>query len=259
MANITQGRSFDNANILYFLNIILHIILFMEKIIKDNGLFIKYNSKLIKNFDKKIFNYDYIEKAALSKSLEVGRARTFELNYENNIYILKHYHRGGFFQKIFRDKYIYTGDVNTRANKEWALLKKIKTYDLPVPEVAAIKVKKYIFTYKADLITKKINNTIQLIDFIKSNKMNDKLWEKLAITLKKFFEKGIYHADLNVNNILVSDNEKFYLVDFDKSFITDNEKYFKKSFARLHRSLVKNIKDKNIENKLLSIKKLIFS
>ena len=59
-----------------------------------------------------------------------------------------------------------------------------------------------------------------------------------------FFRKNIYHCDLNAKNIILSENNKFFLLDFDKSFFTDNKRIFIKSIYRLERSLkkIKNYK-----------------
>ena len=110
---------------------------------------------------------------------------------------------------------------------------------LPVPKAAALKVANGRFTYMADLITCKIENEGTLFDFVKNNKMNIDLWNKLSITLEKFCNENVYHSDLNSKNIIIDKDNNIFLLDFDNSYFFYNKKLFNKSLTRLERSLNK--------------------
>ena len=217
----------------------------MDKIIKNKNIYIQYNPETIHNFTDKLFNIDYISKEGLIKSSMDGRNRALEISYQNNSYFLKHYARGGFVSKISKDRYIFSNLASTRSLKEYNLLKQMYEDDLPVPKPAAFRVIYNRFTYKTDLLTCKVPNQGTLYQMIVNNKMNDVLWQSLIKTLIFFLEKNIYHFDLNSKNIILSEDNKFFLLDFDKSFFTDNKKIFIKSIYRLERSLkkIKNYQD----------------
>jgi len=211
----------------------------MDKIIKNKNVFIQYDPNTFKNFSSILFNIDYISKEGLIKSEIVGRGKTYEIEFEGNRFILKHYIRGGFISKISYDKYLFDAIASSRAVKEYNFLNNLYSKGLPVPKPAALQVIINRFTYTADLITCKINNEGTLNDFVQTGKMNSNLWSNLENTLQKFYEENVYHSDLNTKNIIIDKASKFYLLDFDNSYFFYKNKLFKKSVMRLERSLSK--------------------
>ncbi len=229
----------------------------MDKIIYKENVYIQYDSNTFSNFSSNLFNIDYISKNRLIKSTIKGRATVFELEYENKKYILKHYVRGGFIANISYDKYLFTSLLTTRCLKEYNFLNKLHKKGLPVPKPVAIQVITNRFTYTADIITNKIDNEGTLHDFVSNQKMNVNLWENLKNTLEKFYQKNIYHSDLNARNIIIDKNNNFFILDFDNSYFFYKKKYFKKSIIRLERSLKKiknyNNEMENIVNKYINL------
>ncbi len=211
----------------------------MDEIIKNKNIYIQYNSKIFNNFTDKLFNIDYITKEGLIKSEINGRGKAYEIEYDNKVYILKHYIRGGFASKISYDNYIFDSLASTRSVKEYNFLNSLFSKDLPVPKPAALEVIKKKFTYTASLITCKIQNVGTLNDFVINNKMNYELWSILKNTLEDFYKHNVYHADLNAKNILIDNKNNFHLIDFDKSYFFYEKKLFNKSIMRLERSLLK--------------------
>ena len=227
----------------------------MEKIIKNKNTYIQYDSNTFDNFSSKLFNIDYISKEGLIKSVMTGRGKALEIEYEDRRYFLKHYIRGGFAAKVSYDKYILRSLASTRAIKEYNLLNIMNEKGLPVPKAAALQIITSRFTYKANLITCKIENEGTLHEFIQNKKMNNDLWDKLSMTLEKFFQENVYHSDLNSKNIIIDKNNNFFLLDFDNSCFYYDKKLFNKSVLRLERSL-KKIDNYDNEFKIL-LKKLV--
>ena len=211
----------------------------MDEIIKNKNIFIQYDPNAFKNFSSKLFNIDYISKEGLIKSEIVGRGKAYEIEFEGNRFILKHYIRGGFISKISYDKYFFDAIASSRAVKEYNFLNNLYSKGLPVPKPAALQVVINKFTYTADLITCKINNEGTLYDFVQAGKMNSNLWSNLENTLQKFYDENVYHSDLNAKNIIIDKASKFYFLDFDNSYFFYKNKLFKKSVIRLGRSLSK--------------------
>ena len=77
------------------------------------------------------------------------------------------------------------------------------------------------------------------------------LWNSLELTLEKFYNENVYHSDLNSKNIIIDQENNFYLVDFDNSYFFYKKKLFKKSLIRLERSLSK------LDNYKSEMKKII--
>jgi 3-deoxy-D-manno-octulosonic acid kinase len=151
--------------------------------------------------------------------------------------VLKHYRRGGWAAKFTASHYLYLGLFNTRSLKEFQLLSTMRDADLPVPiPLAAFCVKRFGF-YQAALLTVRIENTHSLTDALRNQSAP---WTKVGKTLARFHAMNIKHADLNANNVLISESGEVFFIDWDKGEIgTSNGSWFEKVLARLIRSLRK--------------------
>ena len=80
------------------------------------------------------------------------------------------------------------------------------------------------------------------------------------MTLEQFYQKNVYHSDLNSKNIIIDKYNNIYLLDFDNSYFFYEKKLFRKSVLRLERSL-KKIENYNDEfkKKLLGRFKNLFT
>ena len=94
----------------------------MDEIIKNENIYIQYDSNVFDNFSSKLFNIDYITKEGLIKSEIIGRDKAYEIEHDGNRYFLKHYIRGGFAAKVTYDKYIFDSVASTRSVKEYNFL-----------------------------------------------------------------------------------------------------------------------------------------
>jgi len=186
--------------------------------------------------------------------IDLKRGKATYIDYAGISLVLKHYYRGGIVAKFNKDTYLWTGLANTRVFKEWRLLEKMKVINLPVPTPIAAKVERHIYYYRADLITQRIPDATSLGDLLVTREIEKSMWESIGKLIKLFHKHGLYHADLNANNILVTDEQQLYLIDFDKSYFRmKSEVWMQKMLTRLKRSFVKlknekqelNFSDKN--------------
>lgn len=151
--------------------------------------------------------------------------------------VLKHYRRGGWAAKLTANRYLYLGLFKTRSLQEFQLLSYMRIEQLPVPvPLAAFCVRRFGF-YQAALLTLRIENTHSLTDALRNQTAP---WANVGKTLARFHAKNIKHADLNANNILISDRDEVFLIDWDKGEIdASNNRWFDKVLARLIRSIRK--------------------
>lgn len=151
--------------------------------------------------------------------------------------VLKHYRRGGWAAKLTAKHYLYLGRLRTRGIQEFLLLSYMHERGLPVPApLAAFSVRHFGF-YQAALLTMRIENAHSLTDTLRNHTAP---WTIVGKTLARFHALSIKHADLNANNILISDNGNIFFIDWDKGEIdTRNHKWFDKVLSRLIRSLRK--------------------
>jgi len=173
----------------------------------------------------------------------VGRHTTWFVQppepMENTSWVLRHYYRGGLVAKVNNDKFLYSGLENTRCYRELKLLLEMQQLGLPVPSPVAARLMRKGLFYRADLLMDKLDAK-DLVVKLKSKPITAELWNKIGATIADFHQKGIYHADLNAHNILIDDNEKIWLIDFDRCGIKDvDTTWQQKNLQRLQRSFLK--------------------
>jgi 3-deoxy-D-manno-octulosonic acid kinase len=187
-----------------------------------------------------IFEPDFHRKQGSIQGEAMGRGTTQYVALGAHHCVLRHYRRGGAVAKLFVDQYLWTGLENTRAWREWHLLKMLTEMNLPAPTPAAARVVKNFLFYTADIITIRIANAKSLAEILRKSHIPAELWQEIGHTVKRFHNHGVYHADLNAHNIMVDDQSRVYLIDFDKGEIREpSGNWQQANLERLKRSLYK--------------------
>jgi len=175
-----------------------------------------------------------------------GRSSTWFFKYQQGTAVLRHYWRGGLIGRFLSDQYLYTGLKNTRIYQEYNLLIELATKGLNVPVPIAAKIATNGFIYRGDLITQAIPKARSLLDILKDRPLDNDEIAKIGEAIAKFHRQGVYHADLNINNILFDNNHEIFLIDFDRGrLVSPSYAGLKGNIARLHRSFTK---EKNRNN-----------
>lgn len=209
----------------------------------------KYKEDLIK-LEKCIA--DNLKLAAKHNETLKGRGNclTLCLNDTNEKVVIRRYKHGGFLGLL-------AGDIfwnRSRPSDELTISDKAAKAGLSTVEVVGV-IKRKIFYpfFKAEIITKEIAGSIDLILAVKQLlRHNEKLAcnkkeiiRKVALMVKKMHDIGIYHADLHLKNILLIENRagnyNIHIIDLDKSSLSHsvNIKDRMKNLYRLDRSVVK--------------------
>lgn len=158
---------------------------------------------------------------------------------KNTEWVLRHYYRGGLMEKLSKDKYLYTGLNQTRAVSELALLTQLYNEGFAVPKPIAANVERHGLQYCADIIIERVAGAQDLVAKLSKESMTIAQWEQLGSCIAKFHQRGVYHADLNAKNILITENT-FYLIDFDRGELRQpNAKWQGANLERLRRSFNK--------------------
>lgn len=225
-----------------------------EKTFQQGNVYCRYDSDEVSTFMPEMLNSDYWQaKNAIVGSAQ-GRGTTWFIATENAVgmmrnWVLRHYYRGGLIGKVINDQYLYNGIANTRAAREFSLLKSMRALGLPAPKPVAFRVIKYGLFYRADLLSSRIENASDLVGVLSKHAINDLLWQQIGKVIKSFHQQGIYHHDLNAHNILIDDNDKVWLIDFDQGEQRQKKiKWPEENMARLLRSFRKeNNRIKNFQ------------
>ncbi|MFC5743465.1 3-deoxy-D-manno-octulosonic acid kinase [Dyella tabacisoli] len=153
--------------------------------------------------------------------------------------VLRHYRRGGRVANVLGDRYLWTGAAYTRCFSELRLLGAIAALGLPGPQPVAARYQRHGLFYTADLMTRRIAEAQTLAECLALQRLNTELAESTGALVARFHRAGIWHADLNAHNVLVTPSE-LYLIDFDRGQQRRPALSWQQAnLQRLRRSLIK--------------------
>ena len=153
--------------------------------------------------------------------------------------VLRHYRRGGLVAALMGDRYLWTGAGRTRPFAEFRLLAEIGRLELPGPAVVAARYRRHGLFYSADLITRRIANAQTLAECLATGRLDGELAEEVGALVARFHRAGVWHADLNAHNVLVTPGA-LYLIDFDRGRLRIPAAGWQQAnLQRLRRSLLK--------------------
>lgn len=192
--------------------------------------------------DNAYFDADYLVQHKLVTNTAQGRGTVYFFKLNNTQLVLRHYKRGGLVAKVNDDKFVYSGNKNTRCYKEIEVLQKLREAKVNVPEAIAGRIVKNGLFYSADIITKVIDNAIELHEVLQKNKVTSDVWQAIGREVRKMHNAQLCHYDINVKNILLVqayETHKIHLLDFDKCEFKNGSDWKSANLERLKRSLLK--------------------
>ena len=169
-----------------------------------------------------------------------GRSTTWFIKYAQGIGVLRHYWRGGLIGKFLSDQYLYTGLKSTRTYKEFTLLLELKKRGLNVPTPIGAHIQTKGLIYRGDLITQEIPGAQSLLEILQNRPLETDEIAKVGEVIASLHRQGVYHADLNINNILFDSQERVFIIDFDRGrLVKSGHKCLEQNINRLYRSFLK--------------------
>lgn len=169
-----------------------------------------------------------------------GRNTAWFIRHNQHRFVLRHYYRGGLIGKLIKDKFSYRSVMHSRAMQEFALLRQLRRYQLPVPRPLAAHYQRTAWHYRSDLIIELIADSRDLAGLLGSGEsLSCEQWQQLGALIGRFHQYGVYHSDLNCHNILLDSQGEFWLIDFDKCGLRSPGSWQQANLARLQRSLLK--------------------
>ena len=140
-----------------------------------------------------------------------GRAAAWFITLGTREGVLRHFRRGGLMARIIERSYFWTGLSKTRSFAEFELLRLMWQRGLPVPRPLAAAVWRAGASYRAALITERIAGAQPL-----ALCSNPAVWKCAGRSIAQMHACGVWHADLNVYNLLVDAKNKVWLIDLDR-------------------------------------------
>jgi len=202
--------------------------------------YIIYDSSIVDDVNADDFDVEHYRENRALLGEASGRGTTYFVKRGNESCVLRHYHRGGKVATITKDRYWWSGVYKTRSWREWYLLVKLRDWDLPVPRAIAARAERHGLTYRADILMEQIADSETLSGRVLNQKLDESQWRKIGATVRRFHQRGVYHADLNAHNILLDSESNVYLIDFDKGRLRTTQRSWQlNNLKRLERSLKK--------------------
>ncbi|MCY4285686.1 MAG: 3-deoxy-D-manno-octulosonic acid kinase [Thiotrichales bacterium] len=209
--------------------------------IEERHQYIVYDKRLLPGFAATLFDPEYLEAEGLLLVAEQGlRGVGWSFAYQDKVFVLRHYRRGGAVSRLNYDSYFGVSRVRSRPACEWRMLCGMRARGLPVPAPAAWRIiQSGLGFYRADLMTLRIPNCTALHRLLLQRKLSESEWRRLGVTLRQFHDNEVWHPDLNASNVLMDDRGQFHLVDFDRARFRRGRGWRERGILRLWRSLDK--------------------
>lgn len=166
-----------------------------------------------------LFDESWIYKYCTNIKKRGGRGSTLLFTHPNGQgCVLRHYFRGGFIGKIIKDIFFLFEKHAHRSFDEYNLLLWMRSNGLQVPKPIIAREQKYFGFLKQDIVIEEIFGSNDLAHIIDKRALTDLELKNIGLSIKKMFDLGVDHTDLNIRNILLDDKGLVYLIDFDKCF-----------------------------------------
>ena len=130
---------------------------------------------------------------------------------------LRQYRRGGFVGKFIKHSFLRCSRFAQRARLEFALTSQLYAQKLPVPRPLIAREVMGTFTVENAIVVEQIPHSRNLAEILATGRpLTQEDLKLIGQTLAHFFVAHVWHSDLNLRNILLTDVGKCYVIDFDK-------------------------------------------
>jgi len=193
-------------------------------LLDGNGCSLLYDPELLDNPPSAFLTHDIFDQALSRQQItQSGRGRAWFIELRGLSTVLRAYQRGGIIAKFNQQTYVGCSAEGSRAYKEWRLLKRLCELGLPVPRPIAASFCRWPLSisplYRAHILLRRIPNVQTLDHLLALAPLDDAAWKSVGACIRRFHDQGVFHADLNANNILLDDQQRVYVIDFDKGEI----------------------------------------
>ncbi len=166
-----------------------------------------------------------------------GRKEVYRFAIGDGHAILRHYQRGGIVRLLFRDAFLL---VN-RPLKELRVHEYLFQEGLDVPEPLGVSWRRRGLLVRGAIATREVG-AVHLQQYLENTDAADRgIMTKIGSTIRRMHDLGVYHADLQIRNILVA-SDGVFLIDFDKACRCQSVSSWARArnLLRLRRSFEKN-------------------
>jgi 3-deoxy-D-manno-octulosonic acid kinase len=170
----------------------------------------------------------------------VGRGSAWFIEAPCGPVVLRHYLRGGWAAVFSRQAYFFTSVERSRPFREYHVLAEMHAKGLPVPRPVAALCQHHGMISTGAIMTLRIPSAKTLADVLTGGNAVEGVWANVGRCIRRFHDAGAWHADLNARNILLDEENRVFLIDFDRArFNPETPVNGEGNLSRLKRSLLK--------------------
>jgi 3-deoxy-D-manno-octulosonic acid kinase len=154
--------------------------------------------------------------------------------------VVKHYRRGGLIKYFVKRRYLKWG--KPRCQSEYEVLLKVRALGVNAPEPIAYAYQGRLL-YKAWLVTREIKHQKTLAELsVMDGQHAYKVMKGVVDQVKRLIDNNILHVDLHPGNVLIGNDGRVFLIDFDKAcfYCADRKRILDKYISRWHRAVTKH-------------------
>lgn len=166
-----------------------------------------------------------------------GRGTVHIVQSDQGSWVLRHYQRGGVVRHLVHDRYFWNGRRLARPFRELRWLARLSRRGLPVPAPVAARVRRPGLWYRGDILMVRVPGT-PLGDQLRADRADPATWFRVGQVVRGLHDAGVFHADLNVDNVLVQ-GDRISLIDFDRARGFPWSVWRRRNLARLERSALR--------------------
>ncbi|MFN1532457.1 MULTISPECIES: 3-deoxy-D-manno-octulosonic acid kinase [Vibrio harveyi group] len=218
----------------------------MIKTSQQGNCAIWFDDEIISDPTLPLFDAGYWQEQGKILGSASGRGTTWFVQLDSMQAALRHYRRGGLFGKLVKDQYWFSGWEQTRSAQELNLLQILIDAGVNVPRPIAGRSVKTGLTYQADLLSERIPNARDLVSILQEKPLPEVMYQKIGQEIAKMHKANVNHTDLNIHNILIDDQDKVWIIDFDKCCQQSDGDWKQSNLDRLKRSFLKEKKKHQI-------------
>jgi len=168
-----------------------------------------------------------------------GRGSVHYIRTDSRRFVLRHYRRGGWAARWSADRFFWQGEDESRPFLEWQLTYRLHRAGLPVPAPLAARYRREGLSYTGDIMTERLATVGSLAECLGAGALSILTWIGIGRCVRRFHDLGVCHADLNAHNLLLNEDAKVFLIDFDRCQLRREGLWRDGNLVRLRRSLEK--------------------
>ena len=185
-----------------------------------------------------------LELPPVAERLGSGRGGAWRVELPGGLRaVVRLYRRGGLVARVVRDTYV---GPRPRPLHELVVTVEARRRGVPAPEVLGARVEGGLI-YRGALVTAEMPHARTLFEALRDasgDAARGALAARAGRAVARLHDAGVYHADLNLTNLLVGPvaSDDVVVVDFDRARVRDRplgRRARRRNLARLARSLAK--------------------